>query len=124
MPSPPGVPRNKRHLLWRAGGLSSLTGRPSTVFLERDMYVRFVFAKPERGTNRYVGILHDRRYGGWGTDRIGEIYVWFRKNLKRPPLEAFSQARALCWFKPEAVECIDRMVDLIRILERRGERVW
>lgn len=88
------------------------------------MYLRFVFAKPEKGTNRYVGILHERRYGGWGQARIAEIYGWFRKNLKRPPLVAFSQDRALCWFKPEARECLERIVELAHILQRRGERIW
>lgn len=88
------------------------------------MYVRFVFAKPEKATNRYVGILHNRRYGGWGQSRIAEIYVWFRKNLKRPPLQAFSQDRARCWFKPDAHACIDRIVELAHLLQRRGERIW
>ena len=88
------------------------------------MYLRFVFAKPEKGRNRHVGILYPRRYGGWGQARIAEIYVWFRENLKRPPLEAFSQDRGLCWFKPDALPCIERIVELAHILQRRGERIW
>lgn len=88
------------------------------------MYRRFVFAKLDLETRRREGILRRRRPGGWGQRKIDAIYRWLNANLPRPPRSAFGGGRALCWFKPEARECIDRVADLAQLLQRRGERIW
>jgi hypothetical protein len=95
-------------------------------FLGKDenVYRRFVFAKLNKETRHREGILRNRRSGGWGVRRIAAIYVWLSRNLPRPPRDAFSGTRALCWFKPEARACIDQVVDLAQLLQRRGERIW
>ncbi len=40
-----------------------------------------------------------------------------------PPVEAFSADRALCWFRRDASDCLERIADLALLLERAGLRV-
>jgi hypothetical protein len=89
----------------------------------RDVYLRFVLAKPEKPTRRRVGILHhDRRYRG--SKERDEIMMWFKVHLPVPPREVFSGGRGLCWFKLDARPCIEQVRCLAQFLENRGERIW
>ncbi len=86
------------------------------------MYLRFVFARPEPGTRRRVGILR-----ALGTDWPGPdpVYGTLGLTLPVPPRAAFSGGRGLCWFKLGAGRCIEQVRALAYVLEtRRGERIW
>jgi hypothetical protein len=92
------------------------------------VYLRFVFAKTQRGSRRRVGILRESRYEGSGSEGSEEMKAVVRRlglHLPVPPLEAFSGGRGLCWFKLEARQCIDQVREIAFFLEeRRGERIW
>jgi hypothetical protein len=90
----------------------------------RDVYLRFVFARTRDRQRRRLGILHGAEYGGPGAGEIDEINAWLVRHLTIPPKRAFSGGRALCWFKADAHPCIEKVRDLARLLERRGERIW
>ena len=88
------------------------------------MYLRLVYARPEKGSRRRIGIV-------WNTTRsrgpgeLDDLYTWLKIHLPVPPRDVFSAGRGLCWFKLEARECIEKVRDLALWLEkRRGERIW
>ena len=88
------------------------------------MYLRFVFAEAEPKTRRRLGILRDGHSVCRGADEVTSIYVWLNAHLPIPPKTSFSGARALCWFKTDARECIERVRELAFLLEKRGKRIW
>ena len=88
------------------------------------MYLRFVYARTRERHRRRLGILHQDSRRCADSDAIEEINAWLTRNLPIPPRDVFSDGRALCWFKVDAHPCIDKVRDLARLLERRGERVW
>jgi hypothetical protein len=92
------------------------------------VYLRFVFAKAQRGTRRRVGIVWKNRFNGCGSDESEEMETVLRRlglHLPVPPLNAFSGGRGLCWFKVGARQCIDHVREIAFFLEeRRGERIW
>jgi len=88
------------------------------------VYLRFVFAEAEVKTRRRIGIIRERSAVCPDSDEIDAIYVWLNAHLPLPPKGAFSGERALCWFKLDARECIERVRDLAFILEKRGKRIW
>lgn len=87
------------------------------------MYLRIVYAKPEKRTRRRIGVLRntDSRCGEHEMDLI---FGWLKVHLPVPPRAAFRGGRALSWFKLDARACIEQVRDLALHLERRGERVW
>jgi hypothetical protein len=88
------------------------------------MYLRLVYAKPQKESRRRIGIVWTSRSSS-DADELDAIYTWLKIHLPVPPEDVFSRGRALCWFKLEARECIERVRDLAMWLEkRRGERIW
>jgi hypothetical protein len=51
------------------------------------------------------------------------IFEWLNEHLPRPPREVFQQGKALCWFKPEARACLERMRALAEIHRALGASV-
>ena len=88
------------------------------------MYLRFVFARTRDRQRRRMGILRDACARSGYAEEVDEIAEWLNRHLAIPPKDVFSGGRALCWFKAEAHQCIDRVRDLSLLLERRGERIW
>jgi len=88
------------------------------------MYLRFVFAEAEPRTRRRIGILREGRSLCRETDDVAALYVWLNAHLPIPPKQSFSGARALCWFKLDARNCIERVRELAFMLEKRGKRIW
>jgi hypothetical protein len=83
-----------------------------------------VYAKPEKGSRRRIGIVWNTRYRR-GADELDRIYTWLKMHLPVPPEEVFSAGRGLCWFKIDASRCIEKVRDLAFWLEkRRGDRIW
>jgi hypothetical protein len=87
------------------------------------VYLRIVYAKPEKRTRRRIGILRGMESLCKKSKEAGEILDWLNIHLPLPPKSAFSSERALCWFKLDARACIEQVRDLAFQLERRGERV-
>jgi hypothetical protein len=88
------------------------------------VYLRFVYAKPEKKTRRRIGIVWNTTYSR-GAEELDAVYTWLKVHLAVPPAEVFSNGRGLCWFKLEARTCIERVRELASFLEaRRGERIW
>lgn len=88
------------------------------------MYLRFVFAQTSDRHRRRLGVLHDLTARGHHGGEVEEISAWLVRNLAVPPAEAFSGGRALCWFKVDAHACVQKLRDLVFLLEARGERIW
>lgn len=88
------------------------------------MYLRFVRARTRDRERRRFGILHRAESCGGEAERIDRLQRWFLLNLAIPPKPAFSSGRALCWFKADARECIEKARELSSCLERRGVRTW
>jgi len=88
------------------------------------VYLRFVFARTRDRHRRRLGILHERRRGGDRAEEVEAIAQWLNRHLAIPPKDVFSGGRALCWFKVDALSCIEKVRDLALHLERRGERIW
>jgi hypothetical protein len=90
----------------------------------RAMYLRLVYAKPPKESRCRLGIVRNRT-ASCGSEELDEFYMWLKIHLPVPPEDVFSAGRGLCWFKLEARECIEKVRDLARWLEkRRGERIW
>jgi hypothetical protein len=88
------------------------------------VYLRLVYAKPEKGSRRRIGIVRNTR-SRRGANELDRIYTWLKMHLPVPPEEVFSAGRGLCWFKLDASTCIEKVRDLAFWLEkRRGERIW
>jgi len=88
------------------------------------VYLRFVFARTRDRHRRRLGILRHERLDRHRSEEAREIFAWLNRHLDIPPAAAFSGGRALCWFKVDAHPCIDKVRDLARFLEGRGERIW
>jgi hypothetical protein len=89
------------------------------------MYLRFVFARPERRSRRRAGIVWNGRYKACGSEEMEAVSRRLGLLLPIPPRSAFSGGRGLCWFKLEARKCIDQVREIAFFLEqRRGERIW
>jgi len=88
------------------------------------VYLRFVFARTRDRHGRRFGILRGVDDRCADDDQIDEISAWLVRHLPVPPKDAFSGGRALCWFKVDAHFCIEKVRELARVLERRGDRIW
>jgi hypothetical protein len=88
------------------------------------VYLRFVFADTRDRHRRRLGILHDLSGRGPLGGDVDEISEWLLRHLAIPPWDVFSGGRALCWFRVEAGQCIEKLRDLAFLLEARGERIW
>lgn len=90
------------------------------------MYLRFVLAGDYLNGRQRAGILRAPRavLSGHALDSAERIYAWLNRKLPLPWHDVFSEGRGLCWFKPEARPCIDRLRALALLIEKEGGRVW
>lgn len=58
--------------------------------------------------------------------RLDEVWAWFRHHLNRPDVYQRNKPEynAICWFKPTAQEHVQKMHEMIGILELYGYNVW
>ena len=91
-------------------------------------YIRFVVDWKDEDSGVEQGIFQAAyRAQEWGNvtgtdaEEIEILREWFSENLKKP--NSFGRSRfnlGICWFKPCANEHINRIWQMIRILERNG----
>lgn len=95
------------------------------------MYVRFVTTNLLDHLRVAAGVFtivydieDDTQVPNYERERLGELIAWFEKNLKAP--SRFSRSRrygeykAVCWFKPSAKEHIEKLREMVWILEANG----
>ena len=99
------------------------------------MYIRFVVHQKHYESERRTGLFHATGYlkdegklSQYEEDHINEVKEWFNKYLNRPT--SFSKAkrsnpskRALSWYKDKAQEHINKMWEMVAILEDHGINV-
>ncbi len=71
-------------------------------------------------------LLHSSDMYLYDEERLKEVWKWFRNNLLAP--DVFKQSKrevnAICWYKPDAKEHLQKMYEMIHILELYGYHVW
>jgi hypothetical protein len=101
------------------------------------MYLRFVIADLDDDSERDLGIFHavwklrdKRKLHSFEEDRHDTLLEWFNEHLDKPTRFTASkppfyrkQKRAISWFKDTAHEHLDRVRELVAILEHHGVSV-
>ena len=96
------------------------------------MFVRFVIPIRHEDSHCMTGViqaayrLRERGLLSDGEEKLFDgIRCWFNRHLPVP--RRFSRSRrphahrnAVCWFKVQAEECLDRMRELAALLQRKG----
>jgi hypothetical protein len=97
-----------------------------------EKFVRFVTHEPDEVTGISIGFFEaayqlrdDGHANAHDANELKVLIDWFRENLDPPDRFSRSKNRhahgkALSWFRPAAVECIDKARSLLIILERYG----
>lgn len=100
------------------------------------MFLRFVTAEVDADSGVRAGVFvaayrlwHGDRLPDYEDERLGELILWFNRNLRRPNRFSRSSRRsrpgsAVCWFRPTAREHLARAHELAAILEENGVLVW
>ena len=96
------------------------------------MFLRFVTAEIDRDSGVEAGVFV-AAYRLWCSDRLpdyederlGDIIVWFNRNLRTPsrfsrPPRRSPPRSAVCWFRPTAREHLAQVHDMVNILEDNG----
>ena len=96
--------------------------------LERREYIRFVIVQKDEDSHVEQGIFQAAaRAIEWDTitgpnaDECNHLRDWFNENLEKP--NSFGRGKlnlGICWFKVDASEHVNRIWQMIRILERHG----
>jgi hypothetical protein len=93
---------------------------------EADLYLRFAVRARGLPESAYRGIFQTSyeiyRKAGSFPDlvRLRELLRWFETNLR--PHDP-KMRRAVFWFRRDAVDCIERVWELVHIVERAGFKV-
>jgi hypothetical protein len=97
------------------------------------MFLRFTVAEKDSASGRELGVfmaagelrdkglLSDTEY-----EHLLDVLVWFAVNLKKPSRftkSGFPRDKAICWFKSHAQAHIEKIWDLVWILEHHDRRV-
>jgi hypothetical protein len=96
--------------------------------LEKHEYVRFVIGGKDREGHIEQGIfqataqaLEWQDITGSDADKLNELRAWFSKNLQKPTSSERDKLRlGVCWFKTASTEHINRISEMVDILERNG----
>jgi hypothetical protein len=96
--------------------------------LEKHEYVRFVIGRKDEEGDVEQGIfqatartLEWQDITGSDADRLNELRAWFNKNLETPTSSGRDKLRlGICWFKTGSTEHINRISEMVDILERNG----
>ncbi len=98
------------------------------------MYLRFAIDKRDGDSGRGLGVFHAaahlRDYGDveeWEAEALWDFRDWFNSHLEKPTRFTASkppfyrkQSKAIAWFKDTATEHIERVRQIVTILERHG----
>lgn len=96
------------------------------------MFLRFVTSEIDRCSGVEAGVFcaacglyYSDRLPDYEDERLGDLLVWFNRNLRTP--SRFSRSsrssepgRAICWFRPTAREHLARIHEMVSILEDNG----
>jgi FMN phosphatase YigB (HAD superfamily) len=99
------------------------TGEPPP---EADSYLRFAVRARGLPESAYRGIFHTayallkKDDGSPDQKRLRELLIWFEANLH--PHDP-RMKRAIFWFRRDAVDCIERVWELVHIVQRAGFKV-
>jgi hypothetical protein len=96
--------------------------------LEKHEYVRFVIGRKDEDSHVEQGIfqaaaraLEWQNITGSDADQLNELRGWFSENLEKPTSFGRDRHRlGICWFKTDASEHINRIWEMVSILERNG----
>ena len=100
--------------------------------MAKTKYIRYVIDKHDEISKEQLGIFQavyelrdSNRLSDVEHQRAKSVLNWFNKNLPEPErLSRSSKKNAQCvaisWFKPTALECIEKMKDLAGILYIHG----
>lgn len=96
--------------------------------LEKREYVRFVVGHQDEDSHVPQGVfqavaraIERETITGKDADELNALRHWFSENLEKPT--SFGRGKhnlGICWFKVDASEHINRIWQMIRILERHG----
>lgn len=96
------------------------------------MYIRFVIPQLDEDSHVKMGVfqktfemLEEGVFESYEEEILQELMAWFNKNLKEPlRLKKSSKFhtinKAISWYKPSADMHVDKMRELISILEQKG----
>ena len=101
------------------------------------MYLRFAIAEIDKDSNRRLGIFHAARnlcenhtLMSYEEETLLDIRDWFNENLEKPtrftnskPPYYRKQSKAVSWFKDTAVEHLEKIRQMAKILDSYGIRV-
>jgi hypothetical protein len=96
--------------------------------MEKRELIRFVVGWEFEGKHHERGIFQAAAQAiergtiiGTDADELNTFLRWFSENLEKPASSGRNEQRfGVCWFKTTAEEHISRILQMIRILERRG----
>jgi hypothetical protein len=96
--------------------------------IEKHEYMRFVIGRKDEDSHVEQGIfqaaaqaLECQNIMGSDADQLNELRGWFSENLEKPTSFGRDRLRlGICWFKTDASEHINRIWEMVSILERNG----
>jgi len=99
--------------------------------LEKREYIRFVVGPEGAQSDADRGIFHSitqalewQNITGSDADELNGILSWFSLKLPKPSSAGRDKHRSgNCWFKTDAAEHINRIYEMVQILERNGMNV-
>ena len=96
-------------------------------FVRQTIYLRFAVGRIEPATGRERGIFRgagdledSERISALERGRLRRMLRWFNRNLEIPKVTS----NAIFWFKSDATDCIDRIWELVRLLDAHDTLVW
>jgi hypothetical protein len=96
------------------------------------VFLRFVTSEIDRRSGVEAGVFgaacglyYSDRLPDYEDERLGELIVWFNRNLRTPSRfsrssRSHGSGRAICWFRPTAREHLARIYEMVVILEDNG----
>lgn len=99
------------------------------------MYVRFVVGADDENPSWLTGViikagdlLDEGALYEYESALLEQTFAWFNEHLPCPPFKAKLRSgewtrEAVCWFRPEAEEPLERIWDLVALLKERGTPV-
>jgi len=96
--------------------------------IDKCEYVRFVIGRKDADSDVERGIvqaaaqtLECQNITGADADELKELRAWFNENLEKPTSFGRDRLRlGICWFKTDASDHINRIWEMVSILERNG----
>jgi hypothetical protein len=96
--------------------------------IDKREYVRFVIGRKDADSDVEQEIfqaaaktLECQNITGADADELKELRAWFNENLEKPTSFGRDRLRlGICWFKTDASDHINRIWEMVSILERNG----